>query len=58
VFNDVQIILPDNNLKLITPENKNDTLKMRYKSNKLDDMNQIKDKYPKYDLNESLAASD
>lgn len=44
MFNDVQIILPDNNLKLITPENKNDTLKMRYKSNKLDDMNQIKDK--------------
>lgn len=31
---------------------------MRYKSNKLDDMNQIKDKQPKYDLNESLAASD
>jgi len=31
-------------IKLITPENKNDTLKMRYKSNKLDDMNQIKDK--------------
>lgn len=45
-------------IKLITPENKNDTLKMRYKSNKLDDMNQIKDKQPKYDLNESLAASD